>query len=29
MGQFEIFLVPISQNGQGFRYEAVCHYFKK
>jgi len=23
MGQFEIFLVPISQDGQGFYYEAV------
>ena len=29
MGEFEIFLVPISGNQQGFRYEAVFNYFKK
>jgi len=29
MGEFEIFLVPISGNEQGFRYEAVFNYFKK
>ncbi len=28
MGEFEIFLVPIAQNDQGFRYEAVFNYFK-
>jgi len=29
MGEFEIFLVPISGNEQGFRYEAVFNYFRK
>jgi hypothetical protein len=29
MGEFEIFLVPISGNEEGFRYEAVFNYFKK
>jgi len=29
MGEFEIFLVPISGNEKGFRYEAVFNYFKK
>ena len=29
MGAFEIFLVPISQNERGFRYEAVFNYFRK
>jgi len=29
MGKFEIFLVPISQNERGFRYEAVFNYFKE
>ncbi len=29
MGEFEIFLVPISANEKGFRYEAVFNYFKK
>jgi Domain of unknown function (DUF6916) len=29
MGEFEIFLVPVSQIDQGFRYEAVFNYFKK
>jgi uncharacterized protein DUF6916 len=28
MGEFEIFLVPIALNDQGFRYEAVFNYFK-
>ena len=26
MGQFEIFLVPVSQSPDGFRYEAVFNY---
>ena len=29
MGQFDIFLVPISGDEKGFRYEAVFNYFKK
>jgi hypothetical protein len=29
MGEFELFLVPIAKNDQGFRYEAVFNYFKK
>ena len=29
MGEFEIFLVPISGNEKGFRYEAVFNYFRK
>ena len=28
MGEFEIFLVPISGDQAGFRYEAVFNYFK-
>jgi len=28
MGEFEIFLVPLSQSELGFRYEAVFNYFK-
>jgi len=28
MGEFELFLVPISGNEKGFRYEAVFNYFK-
>ena len=28
MGQFDIFLVPISGDEKGFRYEAVFNYFK-
>ena len=28
MGEFEIFLVPISNGENGFRYEAVFNYFK-
>jgi uncharacterized protein DUF6916 len=29
MGEIEIFLVPVSGNGKGFRYEAVFNYFRK
>jgi hypothetical protein len=29
MGEFDIFLVPISSDRRGFRYEAVFNYFKK
>lgn len=29
MGQFDLFLVPIAQIDEGFRYEAVFNYFKK
>ncbi len=28
MGEFEIFLVPVSRSERGFRYEAVFNYFK-
>jgi hypothetical protein len=28
MGDFEIFLVPLSRDERGFRYEAVFNYFK-
>lgn len=28
MGEFDLFLVPIGRNEQGFRYEAVFNYFK-
>ena len=28
MGTFELFLVPIGQDEQGSRYEAVFNYFK-
>ena len=28
MGEFEIFLVPISGDDKSFRYEAVFNYFK-
>ena|SRR2546425_134059 len=28
MGEFEIFLVPISGGEKGFRYEAVFNYFR-
>jgi hypothetical protein len=28
MGEFEIFLVPISGDQKGFHYEAVFNYFK-
>jgi len=29
MGTFDLFLVPIKPEGEGFRYEAVFNYFKK
>ena len=28
MGAFELFLVPVSQDQSGFRYEAVFNYYK-
>jgi hypothetical protein len=28
MGEVEVFLVPLSRDEQGFRYEAVFNYFK-
>jgi hypothetical protein len=28
MGAFELFLVPVSRDESGFRYEAVFNYFK-
>jgi len=28
MGRFELFLVPVAGDEQGFRYEAVFNYFK-
>lgn len=28
MGTFDLFLVPIGVDGDGFRYEAVFNYFK-
>jgi hypothetical protein len=28
MGEFDLFLVPISGDQKGFRYEAVFNYFK-
>ena len=28
MGEFEMFLVPLSRNEEGSRYEAVFNYFK-
>ena len=28
MGEFDIFLVPIKNDADGFRYEAVFNYFK-
>jgi uncharacterized protein DUF6916 len=28
MGAFDLFLVPVSRNESGFRYEAVFNYFK-
>ena len=28
MGEFEIFLVPVGRDENGFRYEAVFNYFK-
>jgi hypothetical protein len=29
MGVFDLFLVPVSQDQGGFRYEAVFNYFKQ
>jgi uncharacterized protein DUF6916 len=29
MGEFDIFLVPISGDQNGYRYEAVFNYFKE
>ena len=29
MGAFELFLVPIASDENGFRYEAVFNYFKE
>lgn len=29
MGEFEIFLVPITSDANGFYYEAVFNYFKE
>lgn len=29
MGAFELFLVPVSRDESGFRYEAVFNYFKR
>jgi len=29
MGAFDLFLVPVSRNESGFRYEAVFNYFKQ
>ena len=29
MGEFDIFLVPVSGGDNGYRYEAVFNYFKK
>jgi len=28
MGEFELFLVPIGQEPDGFRYEAIYNYYK-
>jgi len=28
MGSFEMFLVPIAKNDEGFRYESVFNYYK-
>jgi hypothetical protein len=28
MGEFDLFLVPIAQETDGFRYEAVYNYYK-
>src|SRR5215203_958732 len=28
MGTFELFLVPVGGDANGFRYEAVFHYFR-
>ena len=29
MGAFDLFLVPVSRDENGFRYEAVFNYFKE
>lgn len=29
MGTFELFLVPVSQDQEGYRYEAVFNYYKQ
>lgn len=29
MGVFDLFLVPVSQDQSGFRYEAVFNYYKQ
>ncbi len=29
MGAFDLFLVPVSRDDSGFRYEAVFNYFKQ
>ena len=29
MGAFELFLVPVASDENGFRYEAVFNYFKE
>lgn len=29
MGTFELFLVPVAEDENGFRYEAVFNYFKE
>lgn len=29
MGEFDLFLVAIGKDAEGFRYEAVYNYFKK
>jgi len=28
MGEFDVFLVPIKQESEGFRYEAVYNYYR-
>src|SRR5436305_11409407 len=28
MGEFDLFLFPLGEDDQGFRYEAVFNYFK-
>ena len=29
MGEFDLFLVPVSGDANGFRYEAVFNYYKE
>lgn len=29
MGEFDLFLVPLGQEAEGFRYEAVYNYYRK